>query len=39
MFFSTKVSQGVQLFQGGDGQLFPGGGGPNANSYTNPYNL
>ena len=37
-----KVSEGVQLFQGGGGQLFPwrmGGGGPMGNFYRNPYNL
>ena len=35
-----KVSEGVQLFQGGGGQLFPWrGGGPMGNFYRNPYNL
>ena len=35
-----KVSEGVQLFQGGGGNFFQGGGGgPMANFYRNPYNL
>ena len=36
-----KVSEGVQLFQGG-GATFSmegGGGGPMGNFYRNPYNL
>ena len=37
-----KVSEGVQLFQGGGGATFSirgGGGGPIGNFYRNPYNL
>ena len=37
-----KVSEGVQLFQGGGGgggNFFHGGGGPMGNFYRNPYNL
>ena len=33
-----KVSEGGQLFQGGEGNFFHGGG-PMGNFYRNPYNL
>ena len=32
-------SRGGPLYSGGDVQLFPGGGGPNANFYRNVYVL
>ena len=34
-----RLQRGSNKFQGGGVQLFPGGGGPNANLYRNPYNL
>ena len=34
-----KVSEGVQLFQGGGGGATFSRGGPMANFYRNPYNL
>ena len=35
-----KVSEGVQLFQGGEGNFFHGGGGgPMGKFYRNPYNV
>ena len=35
-----KVSEGVQLFQGGRATFsIGGGGGPMGNFYRNPYNL
>ena len=36
--YFTKDTERVHYFQGGRGvQLFPGGGGSNANFYRNPY--
>ena len=34
--YFTKDPEGPHYFPG-DAQLFPGGGGPNANFYKNPY--
>ena len=36
--YFTKDPEAVHYFRGrGDAQLFPGGGGPNAYFYRNPY--
>ena len=42
ILYFTKVSEGVHYFRGGGGgafPTFPGGGGPNANFYSNPYTV
>ena len=35
--YFTKDPEAVHFIPGGSVQLFPGGGGPNANFYRNPY--
>ena len=37
LYYLTKDPEGVHYLPGGGVELFPGGGGPNAIFYRNPY--